>query len=446
MKPNIIFIIIDALRADRFFGDSRSCKTPNIDSLVKNGVYFKNTISSSDVTGICLGNIFSGMYSFKTSLTLQNFNSNIVTLFDILKNYGYQLYSTTPNLTWFNLLTKKFDDNDYFKCENMKQDGLFDNVGEMIIERLTSEKMNEPWIYFIHLEDLHDEIIVPVMFQDEKFGKTKYDKTVSSIDYWIGKILKNIDLENTLIVITSDHGETIPINDERIGSIPNIQLSMKKIKEKFPMLEPIGLKLFILIRDIAKIFQKRNLNKKLSPEEMRTLNPRGAKTLFEETQHVPLLFVGSGINKPMIFENLVSGVDILQTILSIIGINHIDPNLDGRNLELLFRGNPIKESSIFIESGDTQERKTGYLIGVRTEYHKYLRSRKNITKDVSLFDIRNDPSEKNNIASQNPDLIQKLEKILSQFISNNENNDTSTLSDSEEEQIYKELKKLGYIN
>ena len=445
MKPNILFLVIDSFRADRSFGTNRSCKTPNIDSLINQGAYFKNTISSSDVTGICIGNIFSGMYSNKTGLTLRNFNSNIITLFDILKNYGYQLHATIPNLTWFDLLTKHFDDHDRFKCENTIQDSLFDNVGEMIIERLTSEKMNDPWIYYIHLEDLHDEIIIPEMFQDEKFGKTKYDKTVSSIDYWIGKILKNIDLENTLIVMTSDHGETIPINDERIESIPNIQSTMRKIKEKLPMLEPIGLKLFILIRDVSKFFQKRNLNKKLSPEEMRTLAPRGAKTLFEETQHVPLLFVGSRINKPMIFENLVSGVDILQTTLSIIGIKHIDPKLDGRNLEPLFSGNPIKENPIFIESGDTQERKTGYLIGVRTTDYKYLRSRKNVNKDVSLFDIRIDPLEKNNIASQNPDLIQKLEKILSQFITNNKNNDNSTLSDSDDEQISKELKKLGYI-
>jgi len=445
MKPNVLFLVVDSLRADRFFGDTRSCKTPNIDSLLKNGVYFKNTISSSDVTGICLGNIFSGMYSFKTGLTLRNFNSDIITLFDILKNYGYQLYATIPDLTWFNLLTKNFDDYDHFKCANRTQDSLFDNVGKIIIERLSSNKMKEPWIYYIHLEDLHDEIVVPEMFQDEKFGKTKYDKTVSSIDYWIGKILKNVDLKNTFLVVTSDHGETIPIIDKKLGSIPNIQSAMKKGKEKFPILEPIGLKLFVLIRDIAKFFQKRNLNKKLSSEQMRTLSPRGSKTLFEETQHVPLLFAGNRIDKPMILENLVSGVDILQTILSIIGLKHIDPNLDGRNLELLLRGQSIDENPIFIETGDTQERKTGYLIGVRTTNYKYLRSRKNINDHVSLFNIKNDPFEENNIARENPAIIEKLEKILSKFIPNDKNNVDSTLSDSDDKQISKELKKLGYI-
>ena len=57
----------------------------------------------------------------------------------------------------------------------------------------------------------------------------------------------------------------------------------------------------------------------------------------------------------------------------------------------MFNGKSIEENPIFIESGDTQERKTGYLIGVRTTNYKYLRSRKNINNNVSLFDIQNDP-------------------------------------------------------
>ncbi len=48
MLPNILFITIDSLRADRFFGQNRSCKTPNIDSLVGRGLYCKNAVSSSD--------------------------------------------------------------------------------------------------------------------------------------------------------------------------------------------------------------------------------------------------------------------------------------------------------------------------------------------------------------------------------------------------------------
>ena len=51
-------------------------------------------------------------------------------------------------------------------------------------------------------------------FDDEEFGSSMYARTVSSIDYWFGKILKKINLEKTLLVITADHGERIPFEDK----------------------------------------------------------------------------------------------------------------------------------------------------------------------------------------------------------------------------------------
>ena len=44
---------------------------------------------------------------------------------------------------------------------------------------------------------------------------TPYDRRMSSIDYGIGKILEKIELEKTIIVITSDHGSLIPF--ENVG-------------------------------------------------------------------------------------------------------------------------------------------------------------------------------------------------------------------------------------
>ena len=99
-KSNILFIIIDSLREDKFSGRGTAI-TPNINSLIKNGTYFSQTISSSDVTGICLGNIFTGMFSNKTGIKLRKFNPKIKTIFDILKDNGYNEYATVPDLTWF---------------------------------------------------------------------------------------------------------------------------------------------------------------------------------------------------------------------------------------------------------------------------------------------------------------------------------------------------------
>jgi len=444
MKPNILILIIDSLRADRFFGQGRTCKTPNIDSLIKRGMYFQNAISSSDVTGICVGNVFTGKYSFKTGITLRNFNSKNNTLFDILKNNGYSIHGTIPNLTWFNYLTKNFDDKDLFFATNKTQDDLSKNVGSLILKRLDSKLTNEPWVYYIHLEDLHQNIVVPKDFDNEKYGNTKYDRMVSNVDYWIGKILEKINLRNTLLIITSDHGDYIPIVEDYIGNIPNIQAVMRKGKKHFPSIEPIGLKFFIIIRDFVKYFQKKKIQKQLTRDEMRTLNARGDKTLYDETQKIPILFVGHHI-KSIISKELVGGIDIMPTILNMVDIKYNDPNLDGNNLTAISNGGTFKERPLYIESGDTQERKVGFLIGIRTPEFKYLRSREDSKLNVSLFDLVNDPLEDNNIANEQPSIVKNMERILNQLTNQSNIKQESDISKEDETKIAEELKRMGYM-
>ena len=40
MKPNILLITIDSLKADKIYGPDKSSVTPNIDLLMNNGKYF----------------------------------------------------------------------------------------------------------------------------------------------------------------------------------------------------------------------------------------------------------------------------------------------------------------------------------------------------------------------------------------------------------------------
>ena len=39
MKPNVLLLIIDGLRTDKFFGTSKTSYTPNMDRLKKDGRY-----------------------------------------------------------------------------------------------------------------------------------------------------------------------------------------------------------------------------------------------------------------------------------------------------------------------------------------------------------------------------------------------------------------------
>jgi arylsulfatase A-like enzyme len=217
---------------------------------------------------------------------------------------------------------------------------------------------------------------------------------------------------------------------------------MKKGKDFFPMLEPLGLKLFILIRNIAKNFQQRKLKKQLSSEQIRTLNARGKKTLQDETLKVPLLMMGNRIPSK-IFNNLISGIDLFPTILSYVGIKINDKNIDGRDLNVLMNGGELKEIPIFIQTGDTQEHKESLVIGIRTSKFKYYRARKNPKQDVNLYNLENDPLEKNNIANLFPEVIKSMEVILERY--EKQHIIVETKDDDKTKEIEEELKRMGYV-
>ena len=85
MRPNIIFILIDGLRSEQFYGNNRTCKTPNIDSLVRKGMYFEQAISSADGTIISLNTIFSSNFQVANAARSQKIVLNEDNLIDILK-------------------------------------------------------------------------------------------------------------------------------------------------------------------------------------------------------------------------------------------------------------------------------------------------------------------------------------------------------------------------
>jgi membrane-anchored protein YejM (alkaline phosphatase superfamily) len=127
---------------------------------------------------------------------------------------------------------------------------LSDGLGKKIIEKLKS-KFNEPWCLYIHANDLHFPVDVVKEFDNEKFGISKYERMISSIDSWIGKIYDNINLKNTLFIITGDHGIFIPsVTTE--NEIINFEVDSEKqqlvtkISKKTPsFLQPLKTKIFI---------------------------------------------------------------------------------------------------------------------------------------------------------------------------------------------------------
>ena len=444
MKCNILIITIDSLRADKCFGIKKTAETPNIDKLIKNGFYFSQVISASDGTHVSLGSILNGQHPFNHNISTFENHSNAKINFNELKLNGYNLYATTPDQHFFKTLTSEFHGKDIVSGRPYLR--TFEGFGDKIITRLSSKKMQEPWIYFTHIMDLHVTKPIPNQFTDEKFGHDGFDKRLSIIDIWIGKILEKIDMTKTLVILTADHGEFEPNLDYDIGSVPKLQKTFRGIKSVSPkFMEPVGTKLFVSIREKMRQKKLKKIQQNMNKNELRRMTERGHDKLFDECLRVPLIFSGFGVTSSSVIDQQVRQVDIFPTIVEIIDIPQ-NVLMNGTSLVPFFKGEKINELSAYFEGTPEMDEKFGKSIGIRTPKFKYYRSRFDSNKNIHLFDLENDPLERKNIATSNLEVVSDMEKLLQNILNikhpmkNNE-----TMDEDEIKKAKKVLGDLGYI-
>ena len=453
-KPNILFIVIDSLRADKSYGDTRKCITPNLDKMIKNGTYFTQAISPSDATILSIRSIFTGLLPFKTG-TVKNekinsvSNEKIPTITSILKKSGYQIFGKVPSLISLDSMYSDFVNNDKFQVDK-KWPRLEDGLGSEIIEKI-KKKLDEPWFYYAHILDVHSKVmpkmpplVIPEKYDKEEFGESKYERAVSSTDYWLGEILKNIDLENTIVIITADHGSFIPYYKNGISLEESITSKLPNIRTpKF--LNPLKRKAYSIIKNKEKDEFLVKIEKlSLTEYDKRNLlclyNKNSFKILYDELVRIPLLFIGVNVPQNRIIKNQVSTRDILPTLIDML---QLDENIstDGISLFSLIKGKIMDEKPIFIQSSFPMEKESGYLVGIRTSKYKYNRSIDDPKQNVYLYNLENDPKEEQNIANEEKEIAEQYENILKKYLSNIQNEEKS----DDEQMIEDELKKLGYI-
>ena len=453
MHPNIIFFLIDGLRADQVYGNNRTGKTPNFDSLIQNGMYFEQAITSADGTIISLNTIFNSNFQVAHAARYQKIVLNENNLFDILKKNGYHIYGTFPNFTSFNSLRERFENEnnsyDWIK-PNIPPVSLPTGLATKIIQLLESKGKQEPYFCYFHIFDLHPlrEGKKPIgieEFDNEKFGSSMYAKTVSSIDHWLGNILKKIDLEKTLLVITSDHGERIPFeNKSHLDFQPRFDSAVKAGRKYLPRsLHKVGGKFSEKVKDTIGRVKQSSSNIRLTSYQKRSRASYFTLSLYDELIRVPLLFVGTSI-KPRIITKQVRHIDIFPTIFELIDIP-LDIKISGKSLVSATNEISEEEEPNYLHTMPYQKLSPLDRVGIRTSKYKYFRVSRDSKKNVNLYDLKNDPYENNNITQTHKQLVARFENKILKLQKDNLSEYEEKISDKEMQRISNELKRLGYI-
>ena len=442
---NVLFLIIDGLRADKFKGLEKTAITPNIDSLIPKGTYFNQAISCADGTTLSLNTIFSGMFPFRTGTRAKEVHMNKSNYIYLLKNNGYHIYGIVPELTSLSRFRFNFENNIKTFKATPNVEHLWEGTGKKILDLLKTEKMKEPWFCYIHPLDLHDPYIVPKEFNDVKFGKSEYEKVLSSMDEWIRKIINSVNLEKTIIILTSDHGNIIP--EGGLGYIdfePKFKNEIKIGKTILPKnTHKFAGSILVKFKERIRERRLKKANKDLTSYQKRSRLPYFRLTLFDEAIRVPILFLGKNIPKNKIITEQVCNADIFPTIIDLINIR--DPiRRDGRSLIPFFNDKKIKEEYIYLHTMPYEEESEYDKVGIRTPKYKYFRHARNSSENINLYDLINDPFENSNIANIKNEIVKEMEDKLVELTEDFSIDNIDKIDDIKLEKIQDELRLLGY--
>ena len=215
--PNILLIVADCARADKWLGPGRRTVTPNLDRLAAAGVSFNTVIAEKACTTPCFASLLTGLYSPRHGVHLvwgYRLPERVPLLTEVLARRGYHAYAEVsgPLLPEMGL-ARGFEHYEY----RAPCDLLHSAWGDRLIERLRSGHYRRPWFILLHLWELHPHRHVEPACDTERFGADTYERAVSSLDRQLARLFAAVD-DDTLIAFTGDHGEKTQFETYRPGT------------------------------------------------------------------------------------------------------------------------------------------------------------------------------------------------------------------------------------
>jgi arylsulfatase A-like enzyme len=221
----VILITIDCLRADKI-GQGI---TPFLNELVEHGVFFSQVVTAADTTASSHASLFTSVYppSHGVSRLAKRFHVAQPTLAEVMQQHGYRTAGavSVEYLSSFFGLSKGFDD--YFDTSGLDilfhqatRWNLTSRIAFSLRRRLfsmdhywrTGDKTNQkllrwiemnyemPFMAWIHYFDAH-----------EYKSRAEYESQLQFVDSQVRELFnflqQNDIADDTLFVITSDHGE-----------------------------------------------------------------------------------------------------------------------------------------------------------------------------------------------------------------------------------------------
>jgi arylsulfatase A-like enzyme len=240
----------------------------------------------------------------------------------------------------------------------------------------------------------YDSISSQMTRADYLYVMDKYDGNVYYTDHFLGKLFKELkDLgvyNESIIVFTSDHGESF-----------------------------------------GKILLDHG-------------NGMSHGTLHDEIVKVPLIIKAPMFPKNQIIDTQVESVDIMPTVLQLLGITVLN-RFDGKSLVELVQIGSYDKTFAFSENSFIADNTRYDYKMIRNTDWKLIRMSQD---DFELFDLKSDLDEQNNLAAERVEAARPLLENLSIWMdTQEEKSNLFSINESKvDDDLAEQLKALGYVN
>ncbi len=451
-KPNIVIIVSDAMRAQNLQPYGYNLETtPFLNKFSREGVLFENAYATVDQTDPSFTTILSGRYPLVHGITrhgpdvtrehvdifyatgtrlLQEFlqKQGYTTIaIDWLSRWhkkGFTIYGSALELKgslskiWFSKavslttkilirasswrtyksLYKLFSKIGY--CYDKSALCVFDVAWNYI------KRVRKPFFMLIHLWDTHTPLNDIPLFLVKKFYSGECSETVHEMALRI----KNREWRR---LVLKYHLKGIKCVDEveprYNAAIRHVDTLIKEFIEALKELKIFENTLVIITGDHGDNLIRNNIF-------------IGHGGLFQRVLRIPLVIVGPSIPSNKRIKTPVQHIDIVPTILDIVGVKPKGYYFDGKSLlELLETGNPLRDY-VFAVSSTAPKRyalisdyyKLVYSPSIRDAMDKYGGIW--FQDVVELYNLRTDNDDRINLVDDLPDIAKELENRLKQIV------------------------------
>ncbi len=420
--PNVLVVVVDCLRADRCCAEGNPLALKCWPTLRQRGTVFTQMISSASLTSVCFAGLLTGEYSFVHGVRFlrpsAGLNGRIPTLPGTLTQAGYTTHArlTGPLIRVFGL-DRDFDDyqhrratDDYARGPG--KDTIYTDWGESLAAELSGEGLGSPWFMLLHLFELH----TPRQYngaRPPRSAEGRYDLAWRQLDAKLAELLDGVP-DNTLIVLTADHGECYRRRADRTwrGRL------WRKVRQ--------------------------NLRRPARPDDLRSHGFH----VFDELVRVPCCIAGPGVPQGMVVGEQVRQIDLMPTVLESLGLP-VPALRHGRSLAARMRGEAGEPLDAYVESGDRKPGRNWH--GLRSgtwKYAEHPRSSEQIDLCPVLFDLAADPGELRNVIAEHPDVAARMRQRIDRLIHGQpaeESSDGEAITEQEQAELDEHLRALGYI-